>query len=840
MRLTDNHAISDKFVFPPGIRIEPGGFLRVWASSQTNDAGLSTGFALRREGEQLWLYDSPNRGDRILETLTFGPQLADLSIGRRTDGTWGLCHPTPGAPNIAHPTANPQAVRLNEWLAHPGFSQTSDFIELFNPSALPVDLSGCFLSDAPGSPARHVLPPLTFIPSKGHLALTADGDTRKGFDHLGFRLSGEVGMILLSDPNLAPIDVAHYSSQKSDIPEGRSPDGTALIRTFPLATPGSPNPGAGAAECTVVSTSQMLLPLNASWRYQQTSNLDGIPWQRPEFDDTAWPSAPALLAVESSTLPPPGKQTELSLGRSTYYFRSRFLLETNLPSARLQLAMVVDDGALVFLNGQPIWTNGLPSGVPSYATPASRNVGNAVIETLSIPAILLVEGTNVVAAEVHQINGSSTDIVWGFAIEALLSITNCLPTASPLIAVNEVLAAPLSVIGTAPNLTNYVELINLASEPVDLAGLSLAIQTSAPTRWFFPAPSPLGAGERLVVTFDPLLPPSPTHANLTLPSRGGTVLLFDRASSGGGLIDAVHYGLQIPHHSIGRFPAGTGTWTLAIPTPGQPNLSAPLGDPSAIRLNEWMADPDSGSDWLELYNASNLPVALDGLFLTDDLSDRTRSPLPPLSFLGTGPDAFLQLFADSNPSAGTDHLDFSLRRTGEALGIYSSDGTLFDALAFGLQSPGRSQGRWPDGDPSLVFLSIPSPGASNRVIDFDSDRDGMVDIWERLHFHTLAQSGTDDFDRDGFPNLAEFLADTDPTDPADVLRFSAIAVRPQVTLEFQAKPGKTYVIESRDSLEPGGRWQKLTEITPRTRTESVSVIDPGAPASPRFYRLVLR
>jgi len=839
MRLTDDHASAAKFAFPPGTRIEPGGFLRVWASNRTHEAGLSTGFALRREGEQLWLYDSPNRGDRVLDTLTFGPQVPDLSSGRRTDGSWGLCHPTPGAPNIAHPTGSPQSVRLNEWLAHPGFAQTRDFIELFNPSPLPIDLSGCYLSDAAGSPTRHALPPLTFIPGRGHLSLTADGDSRLGFDHLNFRLSSEVGVILFSDPNRIPIDVVHYSSQKSDIPEGRSPDGGFVIRSLPLATPGSPNPGAGVAECTVVSTSQTLLPINATWRFQQTANLDGTQWQFPNFDDTAWPSGPALLAVESSTLPSPGKQTELSLGRSTYYFRTRFLLETNLPTARLQLTMVVDDGALVFLNGQPIWTNGLPNGAPSYSTSASRNVGNADIETVSIPATLLVQGTNVVAAEVHQVNGSSTDVVWGFAIEATLSITNCIPTASPLIAINEVLAASQPANESTPQFTNYVELINLGTETTDLAGLSIAIEPSSSARWFFQAPSPLAAGERLVVTFDPLQPPSPTHANLSLPARGGTILLFDRASSGGALIDAVHYGLQIPRHSIGRFPAGTGSWNLAIPTPGQPNRPAPLGDPSALRLNEWMADPNDGSDWLELHNTSNLPVSLAGLFLTDDLSDRTRSPLPPLSFLGTGPDAFLQLFADGNPAAGTDHLDFSLRRTGEALGIYSSEGTLYDALAFGLQSPGISQGRLPDGDPSLVFLSIPSPGASNRTIDLDSDHDGMIDIWERLHFRTLAQNGTGDFDRDGFPNLAEFLANTDPTDPADGLRFSAIAMGPQVTLEFQAKPGKTYVIESRDAFDSGNPWQKRIEVAPRSRSETISVTDSSVTGTSRFYRLVV-
>ena len=45
-----------------------------------------------------------------------------------------------------------------------------------------------------------------------------------------------------------------------------------------------------------------------------------------------------------------------------------------------------------------------------------------------------------------------------------------------------------------------------------------------------------------------------------------------------------------------------------------------------------MADSPNGSDWFELFNPGAQPVSLGGLFLTDDLTQKTHSPIP-ASFL---------------------------------------------------------------------------------------------------------------------------------------------------------------------------------------------------------------
>ena len=55
--------------------------------------------------------------------------------------------PTIGAANVAKPTGDPSTMKINEWLADGTTPFADDFVELFNPDALPVNLAGLPASD---------------------------------------------------------------------------------------------------------------------------------------------------------------------------------------------------------------------------------------------------------------------------------------------------------------------------------------------------------------------------------------------------------------------------------------------------------------------------------------------------------------------------------------------------------------------------------------------------------------------------------------------------------------------------------------------------------------------
>ena len=326
MRLTDDPAAPNKFVFPAGVFIAARGYLVLYANNPDGTPGQHLGFNLNQEGETLWLYDKPANHGALLDSVTFGPQLTDFSVGRQSDGTWGLTAPTFGGLNQRAPLGDPTQLRINEWLAVGQSYFTSDFIELYNPNPLPVGLGGLFLSDEPmGWPDRHSIAPLTFIPGYGYLRYFADGDTSQGPTHLNFTLSADQGMIALSQPDLAGIDCVVYQGQLPDQSQGRSPNGSSNIWFFPQPTPGAPNPLLSPAPQPVTIT---LFNYAKDWRYDQTTTTLDASWYATNYDDGLWPVGAGLLANEDCGCLPEPTNTVLTLGgHITYYFRTHFTVD---------------------------------------------------------------------------------------------------------------------------------------------------------------------------------------------------------------------------------------------------------------------------------------------------------------------------------------------------------------------------------------------------------------------------------------------------------------------------------------------------------------------------------
>ena len=283
--------------------------------------------------------------------------------------------------------------------------------------------------------------------------------------------------------------------------------------------------------------------------------------------------------------------------------------------------------------------------------------------------------------------------------------------------INEVLANNVSV-ADGGIVSDWIELYNTSPTPVDLSGASLSDNTAAPQRFVFPAGTSIGANGYLTVRFDSTSPASPNNTGFGLKASGGAVYLFNRLSNGGTVIDSVSYGLQAVNLSIGRTPNGSGDWSLNTPSPRQANTAAALGSSADLKVNEWMAQARNGeSDYFEIYNGGDRPVLLSGLTLTDDLINPAKYTIPALSFIGTGTLGAYSLFiADDNTAAGADHVGFSLRAGGEAVGIYDR-GVAIDTVSFGNQSTGVSEGRSPDGSTTILkFTTSPTPGAPNYAL----------------------------------------------------------------------------------------------------------------------------
>ena len=231
--LTDDGLVQ-KFVFPNGTTIGAGGYLVVWCDAVTNvTPGLHTGFSLGRNGDDVFLYDpSFNRADAI----SFGPQVADYSIGR-VGGVWTLTSPTTNAANVAATLASATNLFINEFLANsaPGFD---DWIELFNAASnAPVSLLNTYLGT---SSALFQIRSLSYVAPRGFVQLFADENP--GPDHLGFKLPATANTIIFYDATGAEGQRVNYAAQVQGVTQGRLPDGSASLFSFPgSASPAGPN-----------------------------------------------------------------------------------------------------------------------------------------------------------------------------------------------------------------------------------------------------------------------------------------------------------------------------------------------------------------------------------------------------------------------------------------------------------------------------------------------------------------------------------------------------------------------------------------------------------------------
>jgi len=146
------------------------------------------------------------------------------------------------------------------------------------------------------------------------------------------------------------------------------------------------------------------------------------------------------------------------------------------------------------------------------------------------------------------------------------------------------------------------------------------------------------------------------------------------------------------------------------------------GEPRVI-INEFMADngnvmqDEAGDydDWLELYNPQAETVSLEGMYLTDDYTNRTKWQIPDTVI---PPGGYLLFWADAEEGEGILHTNFTLNESGELIGLFEADRhevVPVDWVVFEAQYTGSSFGRCRDGgdDWGVFQWRDASPGHPN-------------------------------------------------------------------------------------------------------------------------------
>jgi hypothetical protein len=783
MGLTDERDAPYKFRFPLDLMLHPGEFLVLYGDSQVTPPGLHLGFALKGDGDELYLFSA---GGRLLDAVEFGPQLADYSIGRLPDGSWTLTQPTLGSANVRHPTGDPFKLRLNEWLTD---GVSDDFIEVFNLDPLPVALSGCFLTDnIPGYPNRNAIRALSFIDGGGFTAFRADGNTAAGPEHLNFELAPEQGTIGLFSPALQLIDCVAYGPQRTGVSEGRSPNGTPTHRFFDPPTPGSPNPVAQPAGSQVVLNE--ILTDNIS-----RQELDGT---RPDWVELFNPTTNALSLADLSLTDDPALPRRYVFPAGTSLRPLGFHVvrcDPTQPASATNTGFGLKaDGGGVYLYDSPARSSAQLSAVPYGLQAADYALG-------CVP-------------------DGSTNWVLTLPTRGAANLAQALGNPS-LLRLNEWMAYPASG-------EDWFEVFNADTLPVALGGLHVTDDLGNRLKHRIAPRSFLGVGAFAFRQFfaDNDVNAGPDHVRFRLAAEREALGI---AHTNGWPIDEITFEDQALGVSEGRLPDG-GSTVVPFPTsmsPGEPNY-LPLGN---VVINEVLSHSHPPlEDAVELFNTSASPVNIGGWYLSDTRSDLKRYRIAANTVLpGGGFKVFYE--TDLNPDPGRLP-GFSLNSAqGDELYLAQADAagalTGFRAqVKFGAAESGVSFGRHltSQGEAHFVALRARTFGidAADTVEEFRAGAGlpnaaplvGPV-VFSELMYHP--PDGPD-----GSDNVAEEYVELvnisslpvrlhDPTHPTNTWR-----LRGGVEFDFPAglelAPGGTLLVVS---FDPAGNPSALAAFAAR-------------------------
>jgi len=177
-------------------------------------------------------------------------------------------------------------------------------------------------------------------------------------------------------------------------------------------------------EVTGVDLGDFILERQGEWSYHDSGIDLGTAWYSTAYDASNWETGDAVLgyggitgASVATTIDYGGISTNK---HPTAYFTKEVVLD-NPNYSQLQIGLLADDGAAVYINGKFAFKAGLPYSwnYNTYADHTAAGADEGDYEIYEVPDTFLVNGVNVFSAEVHQTNASSSDLAFDMEIKGV-------------------------------------------------------------------------------------------------------------------------------------------------------------------------------------------------------------------------------------------------------------------------------------------------------------------------------------------------------------------------------------------------------------------------------------
>lgn len=218
---------------PAGTILQPNSWFVIVVDDTT-----ASGFGLSSGGETVYL-DGPNGS--MVDSLMFPALGVDTSYGRNPDGSNTLAKLFPTTQGAANGSVNPtKIIVLNEAYSRGTPGTDPDWVEIYNGSEFPVDISAYKIYDPGGNAGakdKMGFPAGTVIPSKGWFVIVVDDGSASGFG-----LSSAGDQIWLEDGTGTKIDSVSHPAMDIGQSYGRYPDGSANWKLSPFSRGAANNP----------------------------------------------------------------------------------------------------------------------------------------------------------------------------------------------------------------------------------------------------------------------------------------------------------------------------------------------------------------------------------------------------------------------------------------------------------------------------------------------------------------------------------------------------------------------------------------------------------------------
>jgi hypothetical protein len=206
---------------------------------------------------------------------------------------------------------------------------------------------------------------------------------------------------------------------------------TVLVAGMPVQLTAQPDIGQAFVRWEIegdLTETITIMDPGGVWRYNDSVTNDVPGWSEAAFDDSGWPSGAAQLGYgdgDEATVIDYGGNANNKL--ITYYFRKTVVVTNVASFTNAQISLLRDDGAVVYINGYEVWRSNMPGGTIDRTTLASGFADEPEEDqyhAYGFSPTNLIEGTNVLAVEVHQGGANSADVSFDLGLSGIRHLSS--------------------------------------------------------------------------------------------------------------------------------------------------------------------------------------------------------------------------------------------------------------------------------------------------------------------------------------------------------------------------------------------------------------------------------